>query len=804
MRNFCLIAVVCLPLTASVLVASAQTPTDTVTDRQVELAIQKADAFFTTKQAADGRWTDLKLELKYPGATTALSLLALRTAGAPLTDPRLRRGVPKLLNRSKINTVRARSLTLLMWCAINPEVFPGQLREDARFLEQEQGKDGGWGYGKRTVAGRGKSADRHDGANTHLSLAALSRALAVGADVRPVVWRRAEESLLSSQNADGGWGYPLGAATTEGAPSDSYGTMSVGGLAAAYHVYDGAHLEAQLAFNGRKKARCGIDAVSTEPIRKAMDRAWVWVEKNLRFDSIPGLNLAGAADPRSASMGSYLLALGRLGALSGRKRIAGRVWARGVAHQLLSLQHADGSWGGVEESGLSLLALATARTPVLINKLKFGDERDWNNDPRDASNLTRWYAHHVGSPQAWQVVELDEFSDDIMDAPVLLITGHAAPNLSADARNRMQAFVASGGTILAVACCSRQAFVDECRQLFSEVFPRLQSGPLPADHLVWRIDEEVSPNSGMIGFADNCRTRVFVLPDASCCAWHQNLMTREAARFRLAGNILRYATFGKEPRSRFAPFVTTPSATPTETVSVSRLMHSGDWWSATSALKNLSGRLAERYGLGVEEGPPVRAVNAHASDASVLWLTGHTLGRFGDKETESVKAYLAGGGMLIASPCCGRPSRTEPTDGRQLWTTVRQADDAKDTPAPVTAFDATFLDWASGAFHPLTWEPILSSDPIISGAVRKGLAPPLTGLTYRPRFAGLISARIDRPVLYGLRRNDRWIAVYSPYDLSCSVSGNPCHECYGYVRRDGESIVGNLLLHAAGGEQRKR
>lgn len=783
-------------------IASARNPTDSVTDRQVDLAIRRADLFFTMKQGTDGRWTDLKLDLKYPGATTALSILALRTAGASLTDRRLRRSVPKLLDRSEIDTVRARALSLSMWCAINPELFAGHLRDDIRFLEQEQGKDGAWGHGKRTRAGRGKNAARHDGANTQLSLAALSRALAVGADVKPVVWRRAEASLLASQNPDGGWGYPLGSATKESVPSESYGTMSVGGLAAAYHVFDGAHRRAELAFNGRQKAGCGIDAASTKPIRQAMDKAWPWVEENLRFDSIPGLNPTGASDPRSTSMGSYLLAMGRLGILSGRKRIAGRVWARDVAEQLLNTQHGDGSWGGIEETGLSLMALATARAPVLINKLKFGDEHDWNNDSRDAANLTRWYAHHVGNPQSWQVVELDRFSDDILDAPVLLITGHSAPDLSSDARRRIQAFVASGGTILAVACCSRQQFVDECKSLFSKMFPRFTSQPLPADHLVWRIDAEVSPNQTMIGLGDNCRTSVFVLPDASCCAWHQNLITSEASRFQLAGNILRYATFGKEPRSRLRPFVHTPSGTPSETVSVARLTHAGDWWTAQRAMANLSGRLTERYGLGIDERPPVRAADARASDASALWLTGHLFASFTDKETQAVRAYVEEGGLLIASPCCGRPSSTAPIDGRHLWKTTPEV--KTNETAPATAFDDAFLDWASEAFAPLTWEPILSTDPIMSGTVRSGLAPPLTGLAYRPRVEGLASPRIDRPVLFGLRHNDRWIVIYSPYDLSCSVRGNPCQECYGYVRHDAESIVGNLLLQAIGDRPKAR
>ena len=104
---------------------------------------------------------------------------------------------------------------------------------------------------------------------------------------------------------------------------------------------------------------------------------------------------------------------------------------------------------------MGLLALHRARTPIVLGKLQYGDGQDWNNDPREAAHLVAWYAEQIHRPLAWQVVDLQQHPADIRAAPVLLITGHDAPDIPEAARAVLRDYVWSGGTILGVACCSK-------------------------------------------------------------------------------------------------------------------------------------------------------------------------------------------------------------------------------------------------------------------------------------------------------------------------------------------------------------
>ncbi len=752
-------------------IATAALPTavsgESIGDDLVQMAIRRGVDFLWSQQGYGGRWIDPTFEETFPNGLTALCLFALRSAGISPADPRLRGPAFNLFNAPDVNTVYARSFRLLSWCEIDPVFLERQINEDIHFMGLDQMEGGGWGVGRLSVAGQERQWA--DSSNSQLALLALAEATSIGAEVRATIWRRAEQSWLKSQNVDGGWGY---AASLDSdavtAPRTSYGSATAGGLTSLHVIYDQLYLDAGPQFNGRFKARCGQDIPETQPIREAMSRAWAWWDAHFRADAIPAFEPELAGDPHEAYLSYYLYGSARLGVLSGRKRFGDHVWGRELAEQLTKTQRGDGSWGGVDQTCFAILALTKARTPILINKLAYGEESDWNNDRRDAANLTQWISRTSGIPVTWQVLELSSNPSDLADAPVVLITGHRPPDLDTEDRTKLRDFVNAGGTMLAVACCSKEEFTDGCRTLFGGMFPRLEYGPPPENHPVWTMHDALPPGDDCLGFSDGCRTSIFILPNAACCAWHQNLFKTEQRRFKLAGNIVHYATFGRPIKSRFTPYIETKRAKPSSTVTVARLQHGGDWWVDPDAFKHLSTALSLRVGLGVDKRDAMQASDTHLRDAEVLFVTGHTFEPLDSNGRARLKSYLSLGGTLIASACCG----------------------SKD-------FDVQFQEFAIGLFGPEAWKPIPSDDPLKTGSFAPGLGVPLKDLSFRQRHRGSKAAHFEYPLLYGIWHKDRWVVVYSPYDLTCALAKHPCLNCVGYVTPDAQAIVGNVLLYVA-------
>ena len=357
---------------------------------------------------------------------------------------------------------------------------------------------------------------------------------------------------------------------------------------------------------------------------------------------------------------------------------------------------------------------------------------------------------------------------DLGDAPIILISGHEWPTLGENQQERIQNFVYGGGTLIASACCSNQPFVDGFKKMAARVFPRLLMQVPAKDHPVWWVDDEIRPGADVLVFRDGCRTPMFLLPSAFCCAWQQDLSVRYDRAFRIAGNVLAHATFEKSWPARFDP-PASDVAEVTRTVSIARVRHGGDWWANPHAIKRLNKQLSRQVGLGVREMASVALSDLAPCDADALWLTGHTFKPLVNDGRKALRDYLDRGGLLLSSACCGR-----------------------------AAFDTTFRQFAMEFGDADGWKAIPGDDPIMTGLVAPAHAGPLTDLKYRRRIHGGVPARLDRPLLFGLKSAGRWVVIYSPYDLNCGITGHSCLDCVGYEPADAATIVGNLLMYASG------
>jgi hypothetical protein len=179
---------------------------------------------------------------------------------------------------------------------------------------------------------------------------------------------------------------------------------------------------------------------------------------------------------------------------------------------------------------------------------------------------------------------------------------------------------------------------------------------------------------------------------------------------------------------------------------------------------------------------------------------------------EQLKVYLAQGGTLVVTACCGRK-----------------------------AFDDSFGPMIERMYGPGALVPVDADDPVITGrfliggaTVETAVTSPMGSDLRRPRLrrsrggrfvpptshrstaGGPISgahrgrrasasARPQIPLLKGVRLprpggdgsgTSRWAVIYSPIDIHCGCDGHFCVDCNGYDPRDARAIAANIILSA--------
>ena len=121
--------------------------------------------------------------------------------------------------------------------------------------------------------------------------------------------------------------------------------------------------------------------------------------------------------------------------------------------------------------------------------------------------------------------------DDLLQTPVLYISGSQAPQLMGHAR-KLRDYVDRGGFILAEAKCPYDAGFDPAfRELMEKVFeePEFRLKPLPPEHPLWNAEEPVRPalRPNLWSVDYGCRTSVIYcappekqdLPHGLSCYW---------------------------------------------------------------------------------------------------------------------------------------------------------------------------------------------------------------------------------------------------------------------------------------------
>jgi hypothetical protein len=628
-----------------------------VTREEVERAIREGVRYLLKQQNREGYWPEVDDDART--GTTSLVTLALLTAGESPDSPPIRRALEHLrkFDARTLDSVYAVSLQTMVFAAAKPKEDILRITANVAWLEEAQIKPGdrtqwpgSWSY-KMSKLRPG------DNSNSQYALLGLNAAAEVGVPVKPEVWNLARQYWEKYQFRDGSWGY------TPDANGGSTGSMTCAGISSL--IISGLkRIQGQEVLVGDRIENCG-NATANIPLQRGID----WMARHFQV----GQNINAGQQWKYY----YLYGLERAGRLSGVRFFGNNDWYRAGAEELVHDQDKlEGFWVGAQyeryrviSTSFALLFLAKGRAPVLINKLRHGPGRDWNNDIDDVRNLVGLVSRDWNHLLTWQVVDPDSASiQDMLQAPIVYFNGHEPPVFTEDGKRNLKEFVQQGGFIFAEACCGRKEFDAGFRALMKELFPEpdQELHALSEDHAVWRAKWPLNPDVHPLwGIEQGCRTVVIYSPDDLSCYWNQMEARPDHPRViksqRVGQNIIDYATGRELPADKLStPDVKEFKNEPPKrgALRIAKLRHAGEWNIAPLAIPNLTATLRDKLKFDVV----LSQKELFPSDPNLvhyplLYIHGRATLSFSDEDRVKLRRHLdPGGGMIFADAACGSPA----------------------------------------------------------------------------------------------------------------------------------------------------
>jgi hypothetical protein len=795
--------------------ATSPVSANQVSPDQIDAAIQRGVAFLYAQQTPHGQWEKSPVRLSKGGhdhdamqgdtygGYTALCTFALLEAGEKATDPRVAKAL-KFLKTADVYGPYSLGLRCMVWAKLanNPEARQ-LMQDDANRLMggmlRQGDATGLWDYDSGLP---GQPIDRQgsiDRSASQFAVLGLWAAAQAGAAVPADAWRLFDGVWRKGQGPDGAWSYGYTAGGGGGSVS-----MTAAGIATLLIVQD------VLGSLGQPLPAGGTD----DHLNKGMTRL------ALSFDQVaPGGNYVWYGVERISTAGGF-------------RYIGRHDWYRSAANVLVPTQQPDGSWATagttgstpLSETALGVLALSHGRAPVLLGKLNYSAAAEgidakapWHRRPRDAGNLTRYVAHQLEQQFNWQIVSFAGEVEDMLEVPVLLVTGANEVVLTLPERQKLRAYIDGGGMILATTEAVPKAggalgtdeFSRSILTLAKRLYPTRAFRELPVTHPIY-TDQQFRPTRWaatrpvMWGLSNGVRELFVLLPAGDFGkTWQGNKPAAEPAKWELGADVCQYATSRlprppkgfshvikaqqwDDPATRPVP---PPGATgaaaatqPGEAaqpaaaaqvplppggrfLTVGRLRVGDNWDPEPGAWPRVINLVANEQRV-FADARPVDADAAQLADVDLLHWTGTTAVKLTAAQRAALAEFTAKGGTLLVDAAGGAAAFA---DSAQAELNAVFGQTGKEFGAVLPADDPVFR---------------VRGGRIDKVAYRRYLTPRATG-------------KLDAPRLRGLDRGGRTVAYFSREDLTAGCVGQDTDGILGYAPKSATAIVRNVAVLAA-------
>ncbi len=779
-----------------------RTGDDPLVDK-VRIAIQNGVKYLKSRQQDRGgkQWNweneSAALSTLYPGGQSALAMLALLTSGVPANDPIIQRALPYLRDLPP-TSVYVVSLQTIVLSEIAENRDLAMIQRNVDWLIQRRitrnGNLQGWTY-------KGGGETHADNSNTQYALLGLWAGRNAGAKIDRKIWEDIQQYYIENQEKSNksarGWAYD------ERTSQVTSHTMTVAGVAGLYIAGIGLGTGNQKLDEKTGIARdCG-NYDNEKAIRAGLN----WLAKNYTFTN------------HAQARYYNIYGIERVGRLSGQRFFGDHDWYREGCEILTGvnprypelIQKNDGSWGGIGvidnmtivSTSFSMMFLAKGRTPILISKLAYDNSSrnpvGWNRKHNDARNLVEFASKELfkKTPLAWQVFDprLPDLNRDVvfreelaglLQTPILYLNGHENPDLSDRQIELLAKYVDEGGFIIAEACCGSEDFTKGFARLAKKMFPRSKLTPLSPDHPIWTANALIKPSEfpGLMGIERGCRTVLVFSPIPLAGFWEENRFQPEFGRpavnrgqkaFRLASNIIAYATNLELPKPRLTKTKlssdTQDGNLPRSVLRIAQIKTYGTERLATAAIHQLAEHLREKYRLDIAlDLSAVDIGNRNLTNFKMLYMHGNKSFQVDDEDLANLRFSLQTGSVLLADACCGKKEFDD--SFRQFIQKLFPKD-----------------KFPKAQLERIPIDDYLLSDKLNGQAIQR----------VKCRTENVENGKPPEeiaPYLEGIRINDRWVVIYSRYDLGCSIERSKSIACKGYQYEDALRIASAAVLYS--------
>jgi hypothetical protein len=760
-----------------------------ITPEQVRDAIDRGIKYLKTQQRVDGSWPEY---LRQPGGVTALCTLALLSAGVSTDDECIQKALARLEKYTQPQMTYATALQTMVFCRANPRQYRPQIRRNVDWLVQTQIKSGAnkgaWSYPDMS---RGNG----DNSNSQFALLALYEAELAGVAVEDRnTWAPAKVYWEEAQRLDGSWGYRKDTL-------DSTGSMTCAGIGALIIIGERFRQP-----NARAQGDQVFCCEKAEADNDRVERGLQWLARNFSVAVNPG-------QEGKLWLLYYLYGVERVGRMTNQRLIGQHDWYReGSEHLVQRQERLSGYWTGtghIEDpligTSFALLFLSKGRRPVLLAKVQYSLTDDWNQHRSDVDNLTRFVESRWKCELTWQVIDLRAAGvEDLLQAPVLFWCGSLNPLPRSAAQRqelaqKLRDYLDRGGFLFVEGYCGGKGFDQGFRELMAQVFPadrepeyRLRL--LEPEHPIWHAEQLIPPEQlrPLLGIEFGCRTSVVYAPPdppeqprpSLSCLWElwrsgrgqqfsPAVQAQIDAALGIGINVLAYAT-NRELKGKEEGFRPPAEKQPRQQsergkLYVAKLRHPGGCNAAPRALVNLLEEAGRELKIHAQVREQLLNITDDALfDYHLVFMHGRNSFRLTEAERAQLKTYLERGGVLLADAICAS-----------------------------TAFTESFRREMATIFPDRKLERIPPEDPLLSTTY--GGFDLRTVMRRDPQPGGVplhAPPRKVPPDLEGIKFDNRWGVIFSPFDLSCALERHESLECRGYSRDDAARIGLNVLLYS--------
>ena len=742
----------------ALLTACSCAPALAATPEEVDQAIQRGRQWLLSQQQPAGHWELVeKPENDGPadtkggqwGGITALATYALIAAGEKPQSPKIQDAVT-FLKQANLRGVYALGLRAQLWQMIpkTDETRAAAHRDTEILLNAVRMAPANRGlYEYWASPQMNKDSTRIDHSVSQYGVLGVWALEQAGARITEQYWRVIENAWQRDQGFEGAWGYDH--IPTADKPGSA--TMTAAGVATLFITQDYLHSNEGAIPQGNIT-------------NLAIDRGLNWMAHN--FDKVQG--------------GYAWYGVERIGVASGLKYFKDIDWFQRGADVLVKDQAQDGAWGNSPiETSFALLFLSRGRAPVVMNKLQYesieGRKREpviglWNQRPRDVANITRWIAGNIEHDLNWQVVNLKAPLEELLEAPILYISGSNPLTLSDADLDKLKAYVEAGGMILGNSDGAKPAFAISFRKMGERLFGR-RFTDLPADHVIYTNEQyprgkwKVVPQ--VLALGNGAREFMLIAPTADLARQWQLGASNRPEAFQLPANIFLYAVDKQNLQYKGQSYYvkSDPAIKVEKIIRVARLQYTGNWDPEPGGWRRLTAIMNNEQTAQLVVEPVKLGDGKLAGTYRVAHLTGTDKVKFTDAEKKDLTDFVKQSGTLIIDATGGQGE-----------------------------FAASVETELAGLFGDDAAKKLATDLPTDHPVYHTGT--PVTDWTFRSYVRVKLGYPLKAPRLRALDVNGRVAIIYSPMDLSVGMVGKEVDGIYGYSPKVATQLMANLLAYA--------